>query len=882
MAAPQKKYVCTFCARAFTRSEHKQRHERSHTNEKPFHCLYCTSAFVRRDLLQRHCRTVHHIHRVPRKGLRGKDTSTPETIAPSKGAAKPLVGSSPESKLPEEKGLCMSVSTDEASSESSVESSTSATSSISSASTGASAVCDSPTSSSGSKDAKVNPALGDANLIASARVLLQLAPHKYEVGQAPYLSRLPQSSVTTSIAPNEGKSPKSPSFLPRSQEKIVMRPESISAATLKPRTPDSMYFDRLLQATKSLDQLCDTNGFKVAIADVFMLGFSITSKEPALILPGSRHCQCTFLDGYLQGAPFSDFDIVTGYTMSAIGAINMKGQSQEYEIVANDLMNKAWTFLVEYLIARHTLVENQLEVLKTLYFMAHTYLRYFKNDLIISYLEETATAVLKRIPTHQDSRELLAPYMDIIWNIYIIVSKHKANSTPPKFFAWILSQNIDDYFPLSHHMLAFSKGPAPLEDQFFAEIISCTFSNEVNYLIHKSSLAVFANRVELHAALSLALASVVNYSDAREVELFKLYKGKLLSECPDQMQVYLKSHLSELSKPWQFNILLLVLKELDLGRTALNFILEARDSRFDECGKSLIHYLSERDLLALSRGKLYEYLSNINTVTYSLILNSKLLYMKPFASNLDENHITDIESEALSSLVLEWYLSMMKMFISILTSLSTTELDQIIVENPIFQGLLFVTGNHPLLPGAKASDVIFHLFKNLTVVCDLWLDVHQSYSKEFRSNLSKFLNDLFLLASNNENFLINDVYISNGSISLNGKSSASKERRSLSLSIPLSSSLSEGNNLNGNYVLIKPKELLPPLNIGSMEKSSGAILPPLLAVPGLHLPQSSHNHRHSLLDLLSIAFLTVKNPPFVLPPLQHSLKTSLNDRPLLR
>jgi len=60
MATP-KKYICAFCARAFTRSEHKQRHERSHTNEKPYHCLHCTSSFVRRDLLQRHCRTVHNV-----------------------------------------------------------------------------------------------------------------------------------------------------------------------------------------------------------------------------------------------------------------------------------------------------------------------------------------------------------------------------------------------------------------------------------------------------------------------------------------------------------------------------------------------------------------------------------------------------------------------------------------------------------------------------------------------------------------------------------------------------------------------------------------------------------------------------------------------------
>lgn len=57
----EKRYICSFCARAFSRSEHKQRHERSHTNEKPFHCNHCSSAFVRRDLLQRHCKTVHDI-----------------------------------------------------------------------------------------------------------------------------------------------------------------------------------------------------------------------------------------------------------------------------------------------------------------------------------------------------------------------------------------------------------------------------------------------------------------------------------------------------------------------------------------------------------------------------------------------------------------------------------------------------------------------------------------------------------------------------------------------------------------------------------------------------------------------------------------------------
>ncbi|KAL8935752.1 MAG: hypothetical protein Q9216_005275 [Gyalolechia sp. 2 TL-2023] len=56
---PEKRYKCTYCSRAFSRSEHRSRHERSHTKERPFKCMKCRSTFVRRDLLLRHDRTVH-------------------------------------------------------------------------------------------------------------------------------------------------------------------------------------------------------------------------------------------------------------------------------------------------------------------------------------------------------------------------------------------------------------------------------------------------------------------------------------------------------------------------------------------------------------------------------------------------------------------------------------------------------------------------------------------------------------------------------------------------------------------------------------------------------------------------------------------------------
>lgn len=62
-----KQYHCCYCNRAFSRSEHRSRHERSHTKERPFHCEKCPSTFVRRDLLLRHDRTVHAKHAKPVK-----------------------------------------------------------------------------------------------------------------------------------------------------------------------------------------------------------------------------------------------------------------------------------------------------------------------------------------------------------------------------------------------------------------------------------------------------------------------------------------------------------------------------------------------------------------------------------------------------------------------------------------------------------------------------------------------------------------------------------------------------------------------------------------------------------------------------------------------
>ncbi|RDW72500.1 C2H2-type zinc finger protein [Aspergillus mulundensis] len=59
VGAAAKTRTCGHCGRSFRRTEHLERHVRTHTKEKPYTCL-CGAAFSRRDLLKRHMGITGH------------------------------------------------------------------------------------------------------------------------------------------------------------------------------------------------------------------------------------------------------------------------------------------------------------------------------------------------------------------------------------------------------------------------------------------------------------------------------------------------------------------------------------------------------------------------------------------------------------------------------------------------------------------------------------------------------------------------------------------------------------------------------------------------------------------------------------------------------
>ncbi|KAK4239525.1 hypothetical protein C8A03DRAFT_42846 [Achaetomium macrosporum] len=97
-----KRFLCARCQRRFARLEHLQRHERTHTRERPFPCGRCESRFTRSDLLIRHERLSHGSTRGSSHPQKRLDKSSPSTRVAKR--SRPKKTSTNNQASPDEEG----------------------------------------------------------------------------------------------------------------------------------------------------------------------------------------------------------------------------------------------------------------------------------------------------------------------------------------------------------------------------------------------------------------------------------------------------------------------------------------------------------------------------------------------------------------------------------------------------------------------------------------------------------------------------------------------------------------------------------------------------------------------------------------------------------
>lgn len=878
----QKKYICGFCARAFTRSEHKQRHERSHTNEKPFHCLYCTSAFVRRDLLQRHCRTVHNIRLVSRSHYKEDRFGDQPAAAPG-SSTLPQMATVPldsDPRNPDDIKLAPLVG---------------------SAPSEPSAVP--PVVPPAASRTSLDHEQDLSHIMASAKALLQLAPSKNGVLHPLPPTHLPpvvpNRQMDTGVAgasKNTGVDALrrlSSSHSPTSAEAQLMAKEEDGVASRSPATP-GLDLVQLLSISKNLEKMYDAEDLKYPVNDLFLVGYSVLANKPFAVFLDVRKDLVDYLHSYSTNSPLSDFKVGLVYTILAVGALTVPGKGYLSEAVATAFINKAWNILVDRLIPKHTSLIYQSEILKNLYVLTYTYLRFFNNDLMLTYLEDSSHIILQNLAAANNTmaEEIVAMNMDLFWSIYVLVSKYKTNEAPPKFYSWFLAQKLfkDSDVTLKQFMANYLKSVHHLEDPFLNEIVVYTLSNEVGNLTFNRTLWIYDGNNSLHNAIILVNKSV-NKSvllDSTYTGIFDVFKKKLVVNAPLKFKDLLRHYVFPMSHPYQWGLLLTTLKEFNSGFDFDRFMKDNLQSLFQKFGNALLEFFSSSGGNGVENSiPTSEINNNLGIVSFPLIFNASLIQFNHVVPPIDVSDLSLVDIANLNKLVLEWYITVVKILITLASNKTPAEMESAISENYVLQCLMYVINDDDLAHASNSPEFYLLLFNELTKICDTWMNFFDktSYLTNFRHNVNRFLNDLFVLALNNENFFMADLYVNNESILIRNRRSKSigsidlamnvskspPSRGSISTAPPVFSqaplpSLPKTKNNSSNYVLMNQadtsRSISQPPPIPAL-MSPTTSLPPLLTMLQF-LPGGSNVNKPVM--LMAPAMVSPSNS-LILPPI---------------
>lgn len=738
----------------------------------------------------------------------------------------------------------------------------------------------------------------------------------------------PRSSVGSGVSPESGRSGGSigsigsvgsvSSVNPRESMGSVSSMASMGVKAMPPLAssgfptiphPTSSRLDlvQLLSISKNLEKVYDSEDLQYPVDDLFLVGYSVLSNEPYSVFLDFRKDLVDSLHSYTSTSNLSDFRLGIIYTILAVGALTCPSSDYNYEEVATLFIKKAWNILVDKLIPQHTSLVFQSEILKNLYVLSYTYLRFFKNDLMLSYLEDSSHVIFQNLAAAQGamSDEIVLANMDLFWSIYVLVSKHRIGESPPKFYSWFLAQKVfkDSPTTLQQFMGCFLKSVNHIGEPFLNEIVICTLSNEISNVTFNQSLWIYDLRNSLHNAIILINKSVLKsvLLASTYSEIFDIFKKKLILNAPPKFKDLMDYYAFQISAPYHWSLLLATLREVNPTFNFNRFMKDNLSSLFQKFGNALLEFFSSNDKLSLGN-RANESNNNLGIVSFPLIFNYHLLKMNSVTPPIDVSKLSLVDLANLNNLILEWYITVVKILINLFSNNSPSEVQNVIAENTVLQCLMYMINQKDVHYGSVPPERYLLMFNELTKICDTWLNFFNKDAPlgAFRININRFLNDLFVLALNKEDFFMGDLYVTNESILIRSRRSKSISSIDMALSnsktqsrgsisagppsigqVPLPAFTTSGKP-NSNYVLMNKIEVTDSPSLKTSQSSHGFMsmapnnsLPPLQGVANLQF-NAGANGSPSILVSQPIA---PSPSSMVLPPI-HAQATEGEKSPL--
>ncbi|KAI5963052.1 uncharacterized protein KGF55_002844 [Candida pseudojiufengensis] len=680
-ATPQKKYICGFCAKAFTRSEHKQRHERSHTNEKPFHCLYCTSSFVRRDLLQRHCRTVHQNQNltgvVPNFSNNNNNENNNSNDLSSRVSQPPQY--SQQQQLPQQQQQFSSLPISGSSSHNSLNH-----------------------HDSNNTLSPLTTAMTPANSTNSVNSESSFYHGNYGT---PATNSYNNSSTVTSKKR-------------RSSSDVQSRKTTESSSITSTNSDNSLI--NLLSITKKLKFILNLSSPTTAnsysneiIYNSFLIGYTTLQEQEQnfLVIESILKDLIYYLSTYYIDPSVSQqtipppqpnlFKIGIIYSIISLGFIVNNNSIKSLEF-----FKKSWILLIKNLIPQYNnsnIPTDQIEISKNLCLLSYIYINYdlenydinqvqdfesnqqtiyLNNQVILDYLDQISFIIISNLTEFSNPNEKLIDLnMNLFWSTFILLSFYLDRC--PKIYSILLYKLVDSNQSLIELMQKFCKNSLIIENnEFLKNIIISTLTNELkNDLINSqtttNNIQIYDIKNSLHNSIILINKSI-NYfensitDDSHDNDkIFKIFKKNLIINCPLKYNELLNNYIFLPKNFYNWQLLLLILKENIMNINLDQFLKDqfsSNNQNQNHTNQSNEELNPNNDLnsflIKFFDLKFYniEIYNNLSIVSLPIIFLSDFLNLPYNLKNFKFKYNL-IQIKIINHLILMWYLIMNKILI---------------------------------------------------------------------------------------------------------------------------------------------------------------------------------------------------------------------------